>query len=139
MATGRLANVEGLNLKAVHIDADPARGIAVDEHLQTRAPNIWAIGDVIGQHQYTHAAEREAIGGLPERRAPTVEEVRRNATIPRSCFTDPEVASVGLTEAQAREVEPRLRVFRVEMADVDRPRIEAQAARPGEGHRHARR
>lgn len=123
VATGRLANVEGLNLKALHIEADPVRGIAVDEYLQTRAPNVWAIGDVIGRDRYTHAAEREASVAF-QNAVLRLSKKFDDRAIPRSCFTDPEVASVGLTESEALDREPGARVFRAEMADVDRARID---------------
>src|SRR5207244_3896598 len=60
VATGRLANVEGLNLDAVGVHADPEHGIEVDDYLQTRSSRILAIGDVLQRHRFTHAAEREA-------------------------------------------------------------------------------
>lgn len=123
VTTGRLANVEGLNLPALQIVADPKRGIPVDDSLQTRAPNVWAIGDVIGRDRSTHAAGREAT--ITFQNAVLRHSKKLDAsTLPRACFTDPEVASVGLTEPQALESDPHARVFRVEMADLDRPRIE---------------
>ncbi|MEO6809711.1 MAG: FAD-dependent oxidoreductase, partial [Isosphaeraceae bacterium] len=60
VATGRLANIEGLNLDAVGIHATAESGIEVDEMLHTSSQHILALGDVIGHHQWTHAAEREA-------------------------------------------------------------------------------
>ncbi|WP_158633414.1 dihydrolipoyl dehydrogenase family protein [Tautonia sociabilis] len=123
VAAGRRANVDGLNLEAVGIEADPDRGIPVDEYLQTRARNIYAIGDVIGHHQWTHAAEREAavafvnaVLGIPRKIDYTA--------IPRASYTDPEVASVGRTAG----LDPAegARIFRVAYEDLDRARIEGR-------------
>ncbi len=125
VATGRLANVEGLNLEAIGIATDPVGGIPVDDSLRTSAPNVWAVGDVIGRERFTHAAERQAAVAFQNAvlRVPK----RYDATaIPRSLFSDPELASVGLTEAQALAASPGARVFRVEMADIDRARIDGQ-------------
>ena len=125
VAAGRLANVENLGLEAVGIEVDPARGIAVDDSLKTVAPNIWAVGDVNGRSQYTHAAARE--GEIAVRNALFREGLRvRRETIPRGCFVDPEVAGVGLVEAEAREVEPDLQVGFIKADQVDRPRIESE-------------
>lgn len=128
VATGRLANVEGLNLEVIGIDADPVGGIPVDDTLRTLAPNVWAIGDVIARERFTHAAERQAavafqnaVLRLPTKYDPT--------TIPRSCFCDPEVAAVGRTVAQAEaEHGAGVRTFRVELDDIDRARIDGQTA-----------
>ena len=60
MRSARLANVEHLNLEAVGVHADPEHGIEVNELLQTHAVRVFAIGDVLKRHQYTHAAEAEA-------------------------------------------------------------------------------
>jgi pyruvate/2-oxoglutarate dehydrogenase complex dihydrolipoamide dehydrogenase (E3) component len=123
VATGRLANVEGLNLEAVGIHADPQHGIEVDEYLTTHTRHILAIGDVIGHHQWTHAAEREAAVAFQNAVLRLSKRIDY-AAIPWATFTDPEVATVGLTEAEARARDPDVRVFRVELADVDRPRID---------------
>ncbi|MBX6313302.1 MAG: FAD-dependent oxidoreductase, partial [Isosphaeraceae bacterium] len=123
VATGRLANVEGLNLEAVAIDADPQHGIPVDEYLATRTPHIFAIGDVLGHHQWTHAAEREAAVAFQNAVLRLPKKMDYSA-VPWVTFTDPEVATVGKTEDEARAEDPDVRVLRAELADVDRPRID---------------
>jgi pyruvate/2-oxoglutarate dehydrogenase complex dihydrolipoamide dehydrogenase (E3) component len=127
VAAGRLANVEGLNLEAVGVHGDSEHGIEVDEYLQTRTRHIYAVGDVIGHHQWTHAAEREAAVVLQNAILRLSKRVDFSA-VPRATFVDPEVASVGQTEAEARAEDPDLRVFRVELADVDRARIDGATA-----------
>ena len=92
--------LEGLGLEAAGV-ALSKRGIAVDEHLLTSAENIWALGDAVGEFPFTHVAdyqariaEHNAMSGQPPRRADS------RAT-PWVTFTDPELARVGLTEAES--------------------------------------
>jgi pyruvate/2-oxoglutarate dehydrogenase complex dihydrolipoamide dehydrogenase (E3) component len=98
VATGRSANLGGLDLRCAGLD-DSGEVVAVDDHLRA-APGIWAVGDVTGQGEFTHVATRHAeiavaaILGRPIRALPA-------HAIPRVTFTDPEVAAVGLTEAAA--------------------------------------
>ncbi len=93
VATGRRANVQGLNLSAAGIETTDV-GIKVDDSLRTTNRAVYAIGDVIGQEQFTHLAGyhaslvvRSALFGQPAK-------VRKNH-IPRVTYCDPEVASVG--------------------------------------------
>ena len=99
VAAGRRPNIEGLNLEAAGIAASP-KGVTVDKGLRTSNARVYAIGDVAGGPQFTHAAGyhaglviRNALFGLP---------VRADAVIPWVTYTDPELAQAGLTEAQAR-------------------------------------
>jgi pyruvate/2-oxoglutarate dehydrogenase complex dihydrolipoamide dehydrogenase (E3) component len=127
VAAGRLANVEGLNLDAVGIHADPEHGIEVDDYLQTRSSRILAIGDVLQTHQFTHAAEREAAIAFQNAVLRLPKKMDYTA-LPWTTFMDPEVARVGLTESEARAQHPEVRVFRAECSDVDRARIDGQTA-----------
>lgn len=106
VATGRRANVEGLGLEAAGV-AYSARGIAVDARLRSSNKRIFVVGDVavvegLGAYQFTHLAGYHA--GIVIRNAlfrlPAKVDYR---ALPWVTFTDPEVAHVGLTEAQARE------------------------------------
>jgi pyruvate/2-oxoglutarate dehydrogenase complex dihydrolipoamide dehydrogenase (E3) component len=123
VATGRLANVEGLNLEAVGVHADPVHGIEVDEYLQTRSSRIYAIGDVLQKYQFTHVAEREAAVVLQNAMLRISRKMDYSA-VPWATFIDPEVATVGLTEATARAQQPEVVVLRAELSEADRPRIE---------------
>lgn len=114
IAAGRKPNVRGLNLEAVGLELG-ASGIAVNAQLQTSAAHIWAIGDVIGGYMFTHKATYDgpiaalnAVKGLKK----TVDY----RVVPRAVFTDPTVASVGLTEAEAREQGYRVGVGRFPFA-----------------------
>ena len=101
LASGRVPNVEGLNLEAIGVETTRT-GITVDERLRTSVDGIWAAGDVNAVAQFTPVAQYQAriavadmFGEKPEPADYTV--------LPTSIFTDPELASVGLTEEQARE------------------------------------
>ncbi|CAN5808981.1 hypothetical protein BH23PLA1_BH23PLA1_26800 [soil metagenome] len=123
LAAGRRVNVEGLNLESVGVKYDPTSGIEVNEYLQTRAPTIYAVGDVLGHHQWTHAAEREASVAFQNAVLRLSKKIDYSA-MPWATFTDPEVATVGRTFGLDDADEPR--IFRVEYDDIDRPRIEGR-------------
>ncbi len=100
LAAGRKANTDRLNLKAAGIEATRT-GIKVDDALRTTNKKVYAIGDVAGGMQFTHVAGyhagviiRSALFGLPSK--------AKTAHIPWATYADPELAQVGLTEAQAR-------------------------------------
>ncbi|SIN80256.1 Pyruvate/2-oxoglutarate dehydrogenase complex, dihydrolipoamide dehydrogenase (E3) component [Singulisphaera sp. GP187] len=125
VATGRLANVEGLNLDAVGVHADPEHGIEVDESLLTRSSRIYAIGDVLLKHEFTHAAEREAAVVYQNAVLRLSKKIDYTA-LPWAVFVDPEVATVGLTEAVALEQHPDARVFHARFDELDRARIDGR-------------
>ena len=101
MAVGRRANTNRLNLDVAGIETTK-RGIQVDASLRTTNRRVHAIGDVAGGLQFTHVAGyqagliiRQALFGLPAK--------NRTDHIPWATYTDPELAQIGLTEAEARE------------------------------------
>jgi len=119
IAVGRKANTDKLNLAAAGID--PSRnGIKVNAALKTSNPRVYAIGDVAGGLQFTHVAGyhagiviRSALFGLPSKAS--------EAHIPWATYTSPELAQVGLTEAQAKERHGEaLEVVRFDYAGNDR-------------------
>lgn len=104
LATGRAPNTDDIGLEKVSVELDEHGFVRVDDHLRTNVPHVWAAGDVIGRQTDSQPATpvgahdggivaRNALGG--ERR--TVD----HAVIPRTIFTDPQVAVVGLTDAEA--------------------------------------
>jgi pyruvate/2-oxoglutarate dehydrogenase complex dihydrolipoamide dehydrogenase (E3) component/uncharacterized membrane protein YdjX (TVP38/TMEM64 family) len=103
-AVGRVANTSGYGLEQLGIPLTRSRTVATNESLQTIYPNIYACGDVAGPYQFTHTAAHQAwyaavnalFGGLRKYRADY-------SVIPWATFTDPEVARVGLNEAEAKE------------------------------------
>lgn len=120
VATGRRPHaLSELGLDAAGVVGDPTHGIQVDETLRTTASNIWAIGDVMGRLQYTHFSTYTA--GL------AVENALRSAggrydtsRIPAAVYTDPEVASVGLTVEEAQARGHRVKVGKQPMEAVSR-------------------
>lgn len=100
VATGRRPNLKGLGLDRVGLDEN-ARSISVDGHMRA-ADGVWAIGDITGMGAFTHVSMYQAAVAvrdiLGEEGSPAAYRA-----VPRVTFTDPEIASVGLTEAQARD------------------------------------
>ncbi len=128
VAAGRRPNVTGLGLEAAGVEAGP-QGIRVDRRLRTSNRRIFAIGDVAGGYQFTHVAGYHA--GIVVRNAlfklPAKVDDR---AVPWVTYTDPEIAHVGMTEAQARErYGDKVRVLTWSFAENDR----AQAERMTEG------
>lgn len=102
-ATGRRPMLDGLGLAELGIELDERGFIAVDEEYRTSVPSVLAIGDVIGRVQLTPVALAE--GMAVARRLFKPEEYRKvdYALIPTAVFSLPNMATVGLTEEQARE------------------------------------
>jgi dihydrolipoamide dehydrogenase len=98
VATGRGANVDDLGLEAIGVEFD-RKGVKADASRRTTVPNIFAVGDVAGYWQLAHTAFREG-----EVAAENIagHDAEVTGAVPRCIYTDPEVAAVGLTEAQAR-------------------------------------
>jgi dihydrolipoamide dehydrogenase len=101
VATGRGPNVRDLGLEAIGVEHDEKKGIAADEHRRTTVPHIYAVGDCAGYWQLAHTAFRE--GEVAAENAMGHEAVVDNRAVPRPIYTDPEIAGVGLTEAEARQ------------------------------------
>jgi dihydrolipoamide dehydrogenase len=101
VATGRGPSVRDIGLEAAGVEYDPRRGVIVDRQMRTNVPTIYAVGDVAGVWQLAHTAFRE--GEVAAENATGHEATVDYAAVPRCVYTDPEVAAVGLTEAQARE------------------------------------
>jgi pyruvate/2-oxoglutarate dehydrogenase complex dihydrolipoamide dehydrogenase (E3) component len=128
VATGRKPNLDSLELANAGIKYGPG-GIVVDRGLKTTNRKVYAIGDVAGGPQFTHAANyhagiviRNALFRLPSRVS--------DDQIPWVTFTEPELAHVGLTEADARARHKAIRVLRWPYHENDR----AQAERDTHGH-----
>jgi dihydrolipoamide dehydrogenase len=101
VATGRGPTVENLGLEEIGVELDRRKGIAADEHRRTTVPHIYAVGDCAGYWQLAHTAFRE--GEVAAENTMGHEAVVDNRGVPRPIYTDPEIAGVGLTEAEARE------------------------------------
>jgi dihydrolipoamide dehydrogenase len=101
VSVGRGPTVEGLGLEEIGVEFDKRKGIAADERRRTTVSNIYAVGDCAGYWQLAHTAFRE--GEVAAENAMGHDAVVDNRGVPRPIYTDPEIASVGLTEAEARE------------------------------------
>jgi mercuric reductase len=100
-ATGRRPNTADLGLADVDVALTESGGIRVDEHLRTTNPDVYAAGDVTGRHQFVYMAAYGAkLAALNALNGDT--HPYDAAAMPMVTFTDPQVASVGLTEAAAR-------------------------------------
>jgi pyruvate/2-oxoglutarate dehydrogenase complex dihydrolipoamide dehydrogenase (E3) component len=125
VAAGRTPNIASLALDRAGIATTP-HGITVDRALRTSNKRVYAIGDVASGPQFTHVANYHA--GLVIRSALFRLPVRATYdALPWVTFTDPELAQVGLTEAQARADGHNVRILRWPYHDNDRARIERVA------------
>ena len=101
MATGRQPNTEGLGLAEAGVEVLENGGIAVDERMRTSKAGVYGAGDVTGQDQFVYMAAYGA--KIAAENALNGDARRYDATaMPSVVFTDPQVASVGLTETEAR-------------------------------------
>jgi dihydrolipoamide dehydrogenase len=101
VSVGRAPLVEGIGLEAAGVAFDPRKGIETNAHRRTSVPHIYAAGDVAGNWQLAHTAFRE--GEVAAENATGHDVEMPDAAVPRPIYTDPEIAGVGLTEAQAVE------------------------------------
>src|SRR6266568_1394206 len=125
LTLGRRPNVEGLNLEAAGVTYDN-KGIKVDEHLQTSAPNILAIGDVTGGYLFTHVAAYQAGVAVRNALVPIGKKKVDYRVVPWCTFTDPEAARVGLTPDEAGKQYKHVRVVNFPWADIDRAQAESE-------------
>jgi dihydrolipoamide dehydrogenase len=118
VTVGRRPNSGGLGLEGCGVAIDAKGFVTVDEQRRTNVPGVWAIGDVAGQPMLAHKAYREAevaaecIAGHS-----AAFDVR---AIPAVCFTDPEVAVVGLSEREAAQQGRKVKVGKVPFGAVSR-------------------
>lgn len=125
VATGRRPNVQELDLEKAGIAHGPG-GIMVDRRLRTTNPRVYAIGDVTGGAQFTHIADYHARIVIRNAlfRLPAKVDYR---PLPWATFTDPELAQVGMTEAEARRAHgDALRLLRWPFRDNDRAQTEGE-------------
>jgi mercuric reductase len=128
VATGRRPNTTGMGLEEAGVKLGKRGEILVDETLRTENPHVYAAGDVTGQDMFVYVAAYS--GGLAAENALAgFGRVYDAAYIPRITFTDPQIASAGLTEEQARQKGLAVKVSVLPMSYVPR----ALAARDTRG------
>ncbi len=111
VAVGFRPNTEGLGLEQIGVALDDRKMVGIDSRMATNVPGVWAIGDVTGKLQLAHVAM--AMGVVCAENIAGVETIELDyQMMPRATYCQPQVASFGMTEAQAREAGHELRVGR---------------------------
>jgi len=125
VALGRTPNVNNLKLEAAGIKFE-AKGIEVNDYLQTTADNIYAVGDVLGGYLFTHVAAYQA--GIAARNVilPIAKKKADYTVLPWVTFSDPEASRVGLTEEEAITKHGKIKVIRFDWKDIDRAQTQGE-------------
>ena len=119
VGAGRAPNVEGFGLEAVGVQYDTARGVVVNDRLQTTNPRIYAAGDVCLQHKFTHMAD--AAARIVIQNALFLGRKKLSALhVPWCTYTDPEIAHVGMYERDAARQGIAVDTFVTPLSTVDR-------------------
>jgi mercuric reductase len=124
IATGREARIDGLGLPAAGVATERGR-IRVNDFLQTSNPHIYAAGDVCGPFLYTHFAHYQGRVAAANMFAEVAERADYRV-IPRVTFTEPAVASVGLTEEEARATGRDVRCALIRVATLGKALVESE-------------
>ncbi len=116
VAAGRKSNADMLRVGNAGIETDERNFVRVNSYLETNRKNIWALGDAIGRQMFTHAGDREA--EIAWHNATHRKRIRMDfGAVPHAIFTYPQIASIGLTEEQARR-QFRILVGKAKYADT---------------------
>ncbi|NEN05870.1 NAD(P)/FAD-dependent oxidoreductase [Diaminobutyricibacter tongyongensis] len=117
-AIGRRPATAELNLGAAGVTTSPRGAIQVDEHLRTNQPHIFALGDVNGGPQFTYVALDDARIVLDQLLGDGIRTTADRVAVPHTLFITPPLATVGLTEADARAQGLHITVARENVADI---------------------
>ncbi len=119
LASGRVPNVEGLNLEAARVDYDLKSGVKVNDNLQTTNKKIYAAGDICSTYKFTHIADflarivvQNALFGRKKKVSDLI--------IPWCTYTTPEIAHVGMYAHEAETKGIAINTFKLELSEVDR-------------------
>jgi len=127
VAVGRKANTDGFGLNGLGVRIEKRGTIETDPFLRTNFPNILCAGDVAGPYQFTHTAAHQAWYAAVNALFGQLKKFRADySVIPWCTFTDPEVARVGLSEAEAKEKNTDYEVVRFELEELDRAIAEGE-------------
>lgn len=119
VAVGRQANLTGYGLENIGVETE--RTVRTNDFLQTNFPNIYAAGDVAGPFQFTHTASHQAWYAAVNALFDPFKKFKADyRVIPWATFTDPEVATVGLTEQAAQEQETEYELTTYDIGELDR-------------------
>jgi len=120
-AVGRAPRVTGYGLETLGVKLTPRNNIAINTFLETNYPNIFAVGDVAGPYQLTHAAAHQAWYAAVNALFGRFKKFKADYSVmPWTTFTDPEVARVGLSETEATAAGIAFEVTRYGIDDLDR-------------------
>lgn len=117
-ATGRKPATDGLNLDAAGVDVTPRGAVVVDEYLRTSQAHIFALGDVNGGPQFTYISLDDARIVLDQLLGEGRRSTRDRVAVPRTVFITPPLATIGLSEREARERGLNIRVAREKVANI---------------------
>ncbi|MEV6235494.1 FAD-dependent oxidoreductase [Lentzea sp. NPDC051838] len=117
-ATGRRPVTAGLRLDAADVRTTPRGAIEVDEHLRTSQPHIYALGDVNGGEQFTYISLDDARIVLDQLTGQGKRSTSDRRAVPHTLFITPPLATVGLTETQARAQGLNIKVAKEKVADI---------------------
>ncbi len=123
VGAGRSPNIEGLNLSAVGVEFDPRHGVIVNDYLQTTNPRIYAAGDICMNWKFTHAADAAARIVIKNTLFAPFGLGRSKLSslvMPWVTYTDPEIAHVGLYEAEAQAKGLDTNTITIPFSSVDR-------------------
>lgn len=123
VATGRRPNVDGLNLEAAGVALTPRGAVKVDERLRTTAPNIWAMGDVVGGLQFTYISLDDFRIVQSQIMGDGSRTTENRGAVPYSVFLDPPFSRVGLTEAEAIEQGYEVKVAKLSAAAIPKAQV----------------
>ncbi|WP_339105156.1 dihydrolipoyl dehydrogenase [Haloterrigena salinisoli] len=104
LATGRRPNTDTLDLEATGVETDDGEYVAVDDRLETTCDDVWALGDIVGEQPFKHAADYEAKTVSANLLEGAGEAVDYTA-MPHAVFTEPQVAGVGRTEGELEDAD----------------------------------
>jgi pyruvate/2-oxoglutarate dehydrogenase complex dihydrolipoamide dehydrogenase (E3) component len=127
VAAGRTPNTEALDLEKTGVQRNEKGFVAVNERLETSAPDIWAIGDVTGGPAFTHISYNDfqiIYGNLYEGKNLST----KTRLVPYAVYTDPTLGRVGMTETEARASGKKLKIGKVPMSSVARARERGETA-----------
>ncbi len=123
VATGRRPNLEGLHPENAGVELTARGAIKVDEHLRTTAPNIWAMGDVVGGLQFTYISLDDSRIIRSQLQGDGTRTTENRGAVPYSVFIDPPLSRVGLTEQEAVKAGHEVRIARLPAAAIPKARV----------------
>jgi len=126
IAAGRKANVESLKLDKIGLKTS-RQGIVTDKKMRTNINNIYACGDVVGPYRFSHISYQEGITAAVNAVSPLAFKKMNYENIIWVTFTDPELAHLALTEAEAKEkYGNQIKVYELDYSDLDRAVTESE-------------